>query len=61
MSVDEVKEILLKNLKFTLEDIKKLHQFQDELIKYNNKYNLISKSTENQIWTRHILDSAPIS
>ncbi len=60
MSVDEVKEILLKKLKFTLEDIKKLHQFHDELIKYNNKYNLISKSTENQIWTRHILDSAQL-
>ena len=26
----------------------------------NKNYNLISKSTENQIWFRHILDSAQL-
>ena len=60
MKADEVKDILVNKLKFTLKDIEKLYKFHDELLKYNKKYNLISKSTENDIWYRHILDSAQI-
>ena len=30
------------------------------MIKFNSKYNLIAKSTEKTLWTRHILDSAQI-
>ena len=60
MKADKIKEILVKKLKFTHKDIEKLNKFHDELLKYNKKYNLISKSTENQIWTRHILDSAQL-
>jgi 16S rRNA (guanine527-N7)-methyltransferase len=37
-----------------------LQIFHDELLKFNKKYNLISKSTESNIWSRHILDSAQI-
>jgi 16S rRNA (guanine527-N7)-methyltransferase len=60
MDKEEVK-IKLKNiLKFTLEDIEKLNIFHDELLKFNKKYNLISKSTENDVWHRHILDSAQL-
>jgi|TARA_B100000767_G_C19712419_1_gene513386 16S rRNA (guanine527-N7)-methyltransferase len=55
-----VKEILLGNLGFTQENLNKLKIFHDELLKYNKKYNLISKSTENDIWNRHFLDSAQI-
>jgi 16S rRNA (guanine527-N7)-methyltransferase len=47
-------------LKFSTEDLDKLHIFHDELLKFNKKYNLISKSTENNIWHRHILDSAQL-
>jgi len=60
MEADEVKDILINNLHFSKENIDKLRIFHDELIKYNKKYNLISESTENRIWNRHILDSAQI-
>ena len=51
----------LKNiLGFTTEDLDKLQIFHDELLQFNKKYNIISKSTENQIWHRHILDSAQL-
>mgnify|MGYP002640400257 CR=1 FL=1 len=56
----KVQTDLKKILKFTTEDIDKLQIFHDELLKYNKKYNLISKSTENDIWHRHILDSAQL-
>ena len=60
MKADKIKDILLEKLKFTNQDIEKLNKFYDELLKYNKQYNLISKSTENDIWSRHILDSAQI-
>ena len=60
MKADKIKEILVKKLKFTHQDIEKLNTFHDELLKYNKKYNLISKSTDDNIWSRHILDSAQI-
>ena len=60
MKADKIKDILLEKLKFTHQDIEKLNKFHDELLKYNKQYNLISKSTENDIWSRHILDSAQI-
>jgi len=56
----DVIETLELNLKFTKEDIEKLHIFHDELLVYNKKYNLISKSTELDIWNRHIFDSAQL-
>ena len=60
MKADKIIDILVKNLKFTHKDIEKLNKFHDELLKYNKHYNLISKSTEEEIWSRHILDSAQI-
>lgn len=60
MSEDEAKELLVKSLNFSLEDIAKLEVFSNLLLTYNSKYNLISKKTENLIWTRHILDSAQL-
>ena len=50
----------LKNLNFSDNDINKLTLFCSEVLKYNKKFNLISKSTEKLIWTRHIIDSAQI-
>jgi len=47
-------------LKFSTDDLDKLHIFHEELLKFNKKYNLISKSTESDIWHRHILDSAQL-
>jgi 16S rRNA (guanine527-N7)-methyltransferase len=60
MNIKTVQTDLLNKLNFTLGDISKLAQFHDELLSFNKKYNLISKSTEEHIWERHILDSAQI-
>jgi 16S rRNA (guanine527-N7)-methyltransferase len=60
MNDDEVKQILLKDLKFTENDVIKLEVLKKSLLEYNSKYNLISKSTEKSIWSRHILDSAQL-
>ena len=60
MNKDEVLLELTNNLKYRETDIEKLEFFHNELLKYNKKYNLISFSTENVIWSRHILDSAQL-
>ena len=56
----EVKRILVQNLKFDVQKIKKLDNFVKNLLIYNKKRNLIAKSTEKQVWDRHILDSAQL-
>ena len=55
-----VKSILVNKFKFSNDDILLLNIFVEELLKFNQKYNLISRSTEEQVWHRHILDSAQI-
>jgi 16S rRNA (guanine527-N7)-methyltransferase len=60
MNKDQVLNYLSKNLKFNSSEIKKIDIFQKELIKFNANYNLIGTSTLNDIWLRHILDSAQI-
>ena len=56
----EVINILKKKLNFSDNSIEKLKKFTNLVLKENQNYNLISKSTENQIWHRHILDSAQL-
>ena len=60
MEAEKVKDILINDLEFTHKDLEKLSKFHDELLKFNKNYNFISKSTENEVWSRHILDSAQI-
>ena len=60
MYEQEVKKILRENLKFTDQSIDKLKVLEEELLKGNKKHNLISKNTEDLIWSRHILDSAQL-
>ena len=60
ISESNVKRILLKDLNFDALKIKKLDNFVKNLLIYNKKHNFISKNTENQIWDRHILDSAQL-
>ena len=60
MNKEEVQSKLLNTLKFSSDDLRKLTIFHDELLNFNKKYNLISKTTESFIWDRHILDSAQI-
>ena len=56
----EVINILKKSLNFSDHSIQKLKKFTNLVLKENQNYNLIAKSTENQIWHRHILDSAQL-
>ncbi len=56
----EVINILKKSLNFSDHLIEKLKKFTNLVLKENQNYNLIAKSTENQIWHRHILDSAQL-
>ena len=56
----EVINILKTSLNFSDHSIEKLKKFTNLVLKENKNYNLIAKSTENQIWHRHILDSAQL-
>ena len=60
MNKEEVQLTLLNKLKFSKDDLDKLSLLEEELLKFNKKYNLISRNTEAHIWDRHILDSAQI-
>ena len=60
MNENDAKEILITQLKFSERDIFHLETFRNTLLKYNVKYNFISKNTEKLIWARHILDSAQL-
>ena len=51
---------LTKLLQVSRETIKSLNIYETLLLENNRKLNLISKSTENIIKTRHVLDSAQI-
>ena len=59
-SNQNTKQILSKNLKFNDKKIELIEAFVKEVLIYNNKYNLISKSSEKKIWKRHVLDSAQL-
>ena len=60
MKQPEVIDILKNVLNFSDESITKLKIYVDLVLKENKRFNLIAKSTETQIWDRHILDSAQI-
>ena len=56
----KVINILKKDLNFSDHSIDKLKKITNLILKENKNHNLIAKSTENQIWLRHILDSAQL-
>ena len=56
----EVINVLKKSLNFSDQSIEMLKKFANLVLKENQNYNLIAKSTENQIWNIHILDSAQL-
>ena len=60
MQDHEVINILQNQLHFSSKTIPTIRIFVDELLKANKEHNFISKSTENNIWSRHILDSAQL-
>ena len=60
MQDKEVISILQNQLNFNEKNISDIKIFIKELLRTNKKHNFISKSTENVIWHRHILDSAQL-
>ena len=54
------KLLLSKRLNFSDKKIKLIETYVKEVLNYNKKYNLISKSSEKDIWSRHVLDSAQL-
>lgn len=53
-------ENLLKKYNVSHETIDNLKTFQNMVLKWNEKFNLISKSSADNIWERHILDSVQL-
>jgi len=49
-----------KNINFSRETSNKLQKYERILIDYNKKINLISKSTEKDIYNRHFIDCAQV-
>ena len=60
MQDSEVINILQNQFSYSSKNISDLKVFAKELLMANTKYNFISKSTERNIWHRHILDSAQL-
>lgn len=52
--------LLKKHLDVSRETEQILENYVSLLLKWNKKINLISPKTENEIWSRHILDSAQL-
>jgi 16S rRNA (guanine527-N7)-methyltransferase len=53
-------EFFIKKFNVSRETIEKLNKYKDFLLSSNKSLNLIGKTTENQIFTRHFTDSAQI-
>jgi len=53
-------EFFIKKFNVSRETIEKLNKYKDFLLTSNKSLNLIGKTTENQIFTRHFVDSAQI-
>jgi 16S rRNA (guanine527-N7)-methyltransferase len=53
-------EFFTKKFNVSRETIEKLNKYKDFLLSNNKSLNLIGKTTENQIFTRHFTDSAQI-
>ena len=53
-------EFFIKKFNVSRETIEKLNKYKDFLLTRNKSLNLIGKTTENQIFTRHFADSAQI-
>ena len=54
------KLVLAKNLNFNDKKLELVELFAQEVLNYNQKYNLISRRSEKDIWNRHVLDSAQL-
>jgi len=53
-------EFFIKKFNVSRETIEKLNKYKDFLVRNNKLLNLIGKTTENHIFSRHFIDSAQI-
>jgi 16S rRNA (guanine527-N7)-methyltransferase len=53
-------EFFIKKFNVSRETIKKLNKYKEFLLSSNKSLNLIGKTTENHVFTRHFIDSAQI-
>ena len=60
MQDNAVIRTLQNQFNYSSKNISDIKIFISELLTANKKYNFISKSTENVIWHRHVLDSAQL-
>ena len=58
--MDQDVEFFIKKFIVSSETIEKLNKYRNFLLTSNKLLNLIGKTTENQIFTRHFIDSAQI-
>jgi 16S rRNA (guanine527-N7)-methyltransferase len=58
--MDQDVEFFIKKFNVSRETIEKLNKYKDFLISSNKSLNLIGKTTENRIFSRHFIDSAQI-
>jgi 16S rRNA (guanine527-N7)-methyltransferase len=58
--MDQDVEFFIKKFNVSRETIEKLNEYKDFLISNNKLLNLIGKTTENHIFSRHFTDSAQI-
>jgi 16S rRNA (guanine527-N7)-methyltransferase len=58
--MDKDIEFFIKKFNVSRETIEKLNKYKDLLISSNKLLNLIGKTTENRIFSRHFIDSAQI-
>jgi 16S rRNA (guanine527-N7)-methyltransferase len=58
--MDEDVEFFIKKFNVSRETIEKLNKYRDFLVSSNKLLNLIGKTTENHIFSRHFTDSAQI-
>ena len=59
-SESKSKLILAKDLNFNDKKMELTELYVQEVLNYNQKYNLISKHSAKDIWNRHVLDSAQL-
>ncbi len=58
--ISNIDRKLLKEIEIPEEKFNLLEMYVSEVLKFNKRYNLIAKSTEKDIWNRHIIDSAQL-
>jgi tRNA uridine 5-carboxymethylaminomethyl modification enzyme len=59
--INDFEKYLAEKMNVSRETMEKFKIYEQTLISWNSKINLISKSTEKQIWGRHFLDSAQLA